>query len=170
MKSKKKSRSSTSLKQQILWISLLGFFPGLVVLQIIDEPMPFREVRGTVIGLHQPPSRGESDTQYVIRLEDGRSVHIPQPLLETVKMQSVVTLQEYKTRIFRRSTFRFLGLAALTGKRLYQVAPPDREKLCWTKRTLGSAAGELYVVCEYIEGLVKWNGLNCFSKKQHFTE
>jgi hypothetical protein len=108
----KKSRKVFSSKPSIPWMilafSLLSLLIVIPIILFLDTLEPSDTIEGRIIGLFQPQTEWGSRTEFVIRLNDGRTIHLGSSRLGTFRQGRAVLVQEYRSKILGRSEFQFM--------------------------------------------------------------
>jgi hypothetical protein len=116
----KKRRKVFSSKPSIPWMilafSVLSLLIVIPIILFLDKLEPFEKIEGRIVGLFQPQTEWGSRTEFVIELNDGRTIHLGSSRLGTFQQGRAVLVQEYRSKILGRSEFQFMKYVDLEMK------------------------------------------------------
>ncbi|MCP4353426.1 MAG: hypothetical protein GY795_48880 [Desulfobacterales bacterium] len=113
-KKKQNNKKSLTLIEIMIFIAIF-FMLALMVIIPADRPKPFQKIEGRIKGLHQTQNETGGVNEVIVKLVDERVVRISRAGLKKYVKGKRVLLQEYSSRIFGRSSFRFIKYIELNS-------------------------------------------------------
>ncbi|MCP4344347.1 MAG: hypothetical protein GY795_02340 [Desulfobacterales bacterium] len=104
---KQNNKKSLTLIEVMIYIAIF-FILALMVIIPADRPKPFQKIEGRIKGLHQSQDQTGGVSEVIVKLIDERVVRISRAGLRKYVKGKRVLLQEYRSKIFGRSSFRFI--------------------------------------------------------------